>query len=52
MYGQHHYLVAAAVPAALGILLTVGWMSMAIVTVIFMIASLRRLARPTNGARP
>jgi hypothetical protein len=52
MYGQHHYLVAAAVPASLGTLLTGGWIAMAVVTVVFLIASLRRLVRPTNGAKP
>lgn len=52
MYGQHHYLVAAAVPASVGTLLTAGWMFMAVVTVVFLIASLRRLVRPTRGAKP
>jgi hypothetical protein len=52
MYGQHHYLVAAGVPVSVGTLLTAGWMFMAVVTVVFLMVSLRRLVRPTKGAKP
>jgi hypothetical protein len=52
MYGHHHYLAASTVPLSLGTLFTVGWIFMAVVTVVFLIASLGRVVRPTRGAKP
>jgi hypothetical protein len=52
MYGHHQYLVASMMPVSLGTLFTVGWMFMAAITVVFLIASLGQLVRPVTGARP
>jgi hypothetical protein len=52
MYGHHHYLAASTVPVSLGTLFTAGWIFMAVVTVVFLVASLCRLVRPTRGAKP
>ncbi|MBV9941169.1 MAG: hypothetical protein JO262_03480 [Solirubrobacterales bacterium] len=52
MYGHHHFAVASIVPVSLGTALTVGWVFMAVVTVLFLIASLGQLVRPVRGAKP
>ena len=52
MYGHQHYQVASMLPVSLGTLFTVGWMFMAVVTVVFLVASLGQLVRPARGARP
>lgn len=52
MYGHHHYLAATTVPVSLGTLFTAGWIFMALITVLFLIASLGRLLRPTKAAKP
>jgi len=52
MYGHHHYAVASMLPVSLGTLFTVGWVFMAAVTVVFLIASLGQLVRPVRGAKP
>lgn len=52
MYGHHHYLAASAVPVSFGAFFTAGWILMAAVTVVFLIASLGRLVWPVRGARP
>ncbi|MGA2010221.1 MAG: hypothetical protein ABSH51_06770 [Solirubrobacteraceae bacterium] len=51
LYGQS-YVLAAALPAAVGTMFTIGWIGMAAITVLFLVASLIQLLRPTNGYRP
>jgi hypothetical protein len=52
MYGHHHYLAASTVPVSLGTLFTTGWISIAVVTVVFLIALLGRSMRPVRRAKP
>ena len=52
MYGHHHYLAASTVPVSLGTVFTGGWIFMAVVTVVFLIASLARSMRPITRAKP
>jgi hypothetical protein len=52
MYGHQPYLVASILPVSIGTLLTVGWVFMAAITVLFLVASLAQLVRPTGAVRP
>jgi len=53
MYGHHTSIMAAAMlPLSAGVLFAAGWYAMALVTLIFVIASLVQLVRSTKGFRP
>lgn len=52
MYGHQPYLMASILPVSLGTLLTVGWVLMAAITVLFVAASMVQLVRPTSAVKP
>ncbi len=51
MYGSHGSVACATiVPLSVGTLFTIGWVAMAAITLLFLIAALVQLVRPTGVA--
>jgi hypothetical protein len=50
MYGTHgHVVTASMVPLSVGALFTAGWIVMAVITIVFLVAALAQLVRPATA---